>query len=143
MATEGAANQLLRRRSGGGYVPVLRVIDVSNVGPLGLLMLVLSDNRSFVIAMPTPAAQRALRSSHPSGLQFNDLIQVVAWEADESAGQCIVFIRVLTVLERPQRRRPLGIAQPAAAAWADQARFLLRRAGRDPSAPDAIPDEPW
>eukprot|EP00972_Heterocapsa_arctica_P009554 1408767-Heterocapsa_arctica.AAC.1 len=70
--TEGGAAQILLRRSGAGYAPLLRVIDSQVIPPQPpllqqRLLLMLSDGLQFVIGVLSATGTRRVLRDHPHG----------------------------------------------------------------------------
>eukprot|EP00972_Heterocapsa_arctica_P108890 16034555-Heterocapsa_arctica.AAC.1 len=100
----GAASQLLVQTTNNGvFLPLLRVIDVSYVGLLGqsVLIMVLVDNRHFVIAYLTPLARQQLSTTNPRRVRTNSIIRLVEWETVSRQGQPVVFVSALIIYAQP------------------------------------------
>jgi hypothetical protein len=109
--TDGAAGQLLvQTTSDGSFLPVLRVNEVSYVGPpgSGAVMLVLADHDHFVIAYLTPLCRQELSATYPRRVLPDHFVRLVAWETvtrrHHHHDQPVVFVRRLVVYPAPSTR---------------------------------------
>eukprot|EP00972_Heterocapsa_arctica_P017086 2526527-Heterocapsa_arctica.AAC.1 len=117
--TEGGAALLLLTRSGGGFAPLLRVVDSSFVAALATrgtvaqrirpqrrLLLVLSDGREFVIAALSLSATRRLRGTFLQGVPSGFVIQVLGWYTEQRQEQVVVHLSQFVII----RVSMLGLA---------------------------------
>jgi hypothetical protein len=101
--TEGGAAQLLRRRGGAGYAPLLRVIDSSVIPPVPdcpqrRLLLVLSDGLEFVIAVLNASDSRRVIRDLPHGVPSGCIIKVILWETERREEQIVVNLLAFYII---------------------------------------------
>eukprot|EP00972_Heterocapsa_arctica_P058963 8689205-Heterocapsa_arctica.AAC.1 len=101
--TEGGASQLLLRRSGAGYAPLLRVIDSMVIppqprNPQRRLLLVLSDGLQFVIGVLSAVGTTRMFRDHPHGVPSGCIMRVILWETERREEQVVVNLRAFYII---------------------------------------------
>ena len=94
---------LLEATSSEGFQPLLRVIDVSVVGPpgQGTTMLVLSDDTHFIIGCLRQSLRLGWSGADRQHDRIHSLVRLLDWETIEREGQAVVFIDRMTTYAQP------------------------------------------
>jgi hypothetical protein len=108
--TEGGAYMLLAmpsiltRQGGAGFPPVLlRVMDSEVIPPVPdcphrRLLLVLSDDREFVIAVLNVLDTRRVFRDLPHGVPSGCIIKVILWETEQREEQLVVNLLAFYII---------------------------------------------